>query len=152
MCPAVLNTYKCYRYRKCIRCYIPMHEIIVYLLCFLPALYRSTFTSRTPNKDQKVEQLFYFPFIQVLITLRRPWTSLSSAVTGFVHAIYKCSRKVSRAYVFIALDRFPYLSMHSVTHFLLYSMSLEQSFSIEQFQTLLKLIQKINLSSTTIFT
>ena len=37
-----------------------------FYLFFLPVLSRSSFTSRTPNKDQKTEQLFYFLLIQVL--------------------------------------------------------------------------------------
>ena len=36
-----------------------------FYLFFIPVLYRPSFTSRTPNKDQKIEQLFYFLLIQV---------------------------------------------------------------------------------------
>ena len=38
----------------------------VFYLFFLPVLSRPSFTSRTPNKDQKIEQLFYFLLVQVL--------------------------------------------------------------------------------------
>ena len=34
--------------------------------CFLQTLYRTPFSSRTPNKDQKVKQYFFCLFIQVL--------------------------------------------------------------------------------------
>ena len=57
--PAVQNTYKPCRSRKCIRGHIPMHAIFaVFYLFFLPDLSRLSFTSRTPDKDQKIEQLF----------------------------------------------------------------------------------------------
>ena len=65
--PAVQNTYKRCRSRKCIRWHIPVHAIFaVFYLIFLPVLSRPSFTSRTPNKDQKTEQLFYFKLVQVL--------------------------------------------------------------------------------------
>ena len=52
--------------RKCIRCHIQVHAIFaVFYPFFLPVLSRSSFTSRTPNKDQKTEQLFYFLLVQV---------------------------------------------------------------------------------------
>ena len=63
--PAVQNTYKRCKSRECIRWHIPVHAIFaVFYLFFLPALSRPSFTSRTPNKDQKTEQLFYFLFVQ----------------------------------------------------------------------------------------
>ena len=63
--PAVLNMYKCCRSRKCIRWHIPMHAIFaVFYLFFLPVLSRPSLTSRTLNKDQKIEQLFYCPVVQ----------------------------------------------------------------------------------------
>ena len=58
--PAVQNTYKCCRSRKCILWHIPVHAIFaVFYLFFLLVLCRPSFTSRTPNKDQKTEELFY---------------------------------------------------------------------------------------------
>ena len=66
--PVVPNTYKPCRSRNCIRGHIPMYAIfaVFYLLSvFLPVLSRPSFTSRTPNKDQKIEQVFYFLLIQV---------------------------------------------------------------------------------------
>ena len=65
--PEVQKTYKPYRSRKCIRGHIPMHEIFAVFICiFIPVLSRPSFTSRTPDKDQKIEQLFYFLLVQVL--------------------------------------------------------------------------------------
>ena len=56
----------CCRSRKYIRWHIPVHAIFaVFYLFFFPVLSRPSFTSRTPNKDQKTEQLFYFQFVQV---------------------------------------------------------------------------------------
>ena len=64
--PAVQNTYKRYRSRKCIRWHIPVHAIFaVFYLFFLLVLSRPPFTSRTPNKDQKTEEHFYFLLVQV---------------------------------------------------------------------------------------
>ena len=37
-----------------------------FLSIFLSVLSRPSFTFRTPNKDQKIEQLFYFLLVQVL--------------------------------------------------------------------------------------
>ena len=65
--PVVQNTYKPCRSRKCIRGHIPMHAIFaVFIYIFIPVLSRSYFTSRTPDKDQKIEQLFYYILVQVL--------------------------------------------------------------------------------------
>ena len=56
----------CCRSRKCIRWHVPMHAIfVVFIYFFIPVLSRSCFTSRTPDKDQKIEQLFYFLLVQV---------------------------------------------------------------------------------------
>ena len=53
--------------QKCIRCHIPMHAIFaIFYQFFLLVVSRSSFTSRTPNKDQKIEQFFYFLLVQVL--------------------------------------------------------------------------------------
>ena len=43
-----------------------MHAIFaVFYLFFLPILSKPSFISRTPDKDQKIEQLFYFLLVQV---------------------------------------------------------------------------------------
>ena len=58
--PAVQIPYKPCRYRKYIWDNIPMHAIFCcFYLLFHTVLSRSYFTSRTPDKDQKIEQLFY---------------------------------------------------------------------------------------------
>ena len=59
-------------------------------LFYIPVLSRSCIFSRTPDKDQKIEPLFYFLLIHVLYLE----TSISSTVNGFVHAILKRSKKV----------------------------------------------------------
>ena len=47
--------------------HIPLHALFAVLYrFFLPVLSRPFFTSRTPNKDQKTEQLFYLLFAQIL--------------------------------------------------------------------------------------
>ena len=56
---------------------------------------------------------------------------MSSAAFGFVHAIRKHSKKCLAQKV-VRLDR---LHHHSVALVLLYSMRLEQSFSIERLQS-----------------
>ena len=61
--PAVQNTYKRCRSRKCIRWHILIFA--VFYLFFLLVLSRPSFTSRTPNKDQKTEELFYLLLVQV---------------------------------------------------------------------------------------
>lgn len=68
--PAVQNTYIRCRSRKCIECYSNTHKFL--LLSFLQALYWSSFTSKTPNKDHMVEQLFFCLFFSSPITRRHP--------------------------------------------------------------------------------
>ena len=64
---AVLEQYNACRSRKCICDCIPMYIFCaVYFLYFLQALFVSDFTSKTQNKDQRVEQLFFCPFVYVL--------------------------------------------------------------------------------------
>ena len=51
----------CCRSRKCIQGHIPIHAIFAIFFCFfVPVLSRSYFTSRTPDKEQRIKQLFYF--------------------------------------------------------------------------------------------
>ena len=64
--------------------YTPMYNFSpVYFLYFLQALFLSDFTSRTPNKDQQVEQLYYC----LSSKFYNPETSMSSAVAALLHAI-----------------------------------------------------------------
>ena len=79
--PAVQNMYKRSRSRKCIQGHIPMHAIFAaFIYIFIPVLSRSYFTSRTPDKDQEIEQLIY----SLLIKSYNPETSMSSAVNIFL--------------------------------------------------------------------
>ena len=143
--PAVQNTYKRCRSRKYIRWHIPVHAIFaVFYLFFLPFLSRSPFTSRTPNKDQKTEQLFYF----LLVQFPSP---------GDIHEL--CGKRFCACYsqvltksasrkkwgIQVSLDGFPCFKHHSIALVLLYNIRLERSFSIERFQsyTLLKIVQKL---------
>ena len=86
------------------------HNVLPFLSNFSYLGPRSYFTSRTPNKDQKIEQLFYF--------------------LGDIHELhgehfYAChSHNMSR------------FNHHSVALVLLYNMSLERNFSIERFQVM----------------
>ena len=67
-----------------------MNEIfVIFIYLFIPVLSRSYFTTRTPDKDQKIEQHFYFFLVQV----HNPETTMSSTVNSFVHAIRKRSKK-----------------------------------------------------------
>ena len=77
---------------------------------------------------------------------------MSSAVNVFVHAIHKHSQKVPRVrsgIFLVCLDQFPLFNNHSVALVLLYNMRLEQSLSIEQFQSyvLLNLAQKFHFNA-----
>ena len=57
----------CCRSRKFVFGNIPMYNFsAVYFLYFLQALFVSDFTSRTPNKDEQIEQPFHCLFVQVL--------------------------------------------------------------------------------------
>ena len=40
-------------------------QFLLFLSIFIPVLSRSYFTSKTLDKDEKIEQLFYFLLIQV---------------------------------------------------------------------------------------
>ena len=69
-----------------------MYAIVaVFIYFFIPVLSRSYFTSRTPHKDQKIEQLFYFLFKSY-----NPEISMNPAVNGFAHAAHERSQKWSR--------------------------------------------------------
>ena len=70
-----------------------MQFFAVFIYFFIPVLSRSYFTSRTPDKDQKIEQLFYLYLFKSYNTE----TSMSSVAWAFVHAIHKRSRKVPHA-------------------------------------------------------
>ena len=66
-----------------------MQFFAIFIYFFIPVLSRPSFTSRTPDKDQKKEQLFYFPSFKP----HSLETSMSSVVNVFVHAICKRSKK-----------------------------------------------------------
>ena len=75
----------------------------VFMHIFLPILSRSSFTSRTPDKDQKTSTFFSFKSYNME-------TFMSFAVIGFVHAM--CSRSKKSAsrrkwHVLVPLDGFP---------------------------------------------
>ena len=62
--PAVRIQYNHCRSRKSIRGHIPVYDFLpVYILYILQALSMEHFTSTTPNKDQKVEQVFCCPSV-----------------------------------------------------------------------------------------
>ena len=65
--PAVLNTYNVADPGSAsgatFQC---MQFFTVFIYFFIPVLSTPSFTSRTPNKDQKIEQLFYLLLVQVL--------------------------------------------------------------------------------------
>ena len=75
-------------------------------ICFLPALYRSSFTSKTPNKDQQVEQPFYCPFVQVLDVHE---LCSDSFCVCYPQVLTK-STSCKKWYVLVSLDRFPFCS------------------------------------------
>ena len=56
----------CCTSRKCIRGHISMHEIFtIFISFFIPVLSRPSFTSRTPNNNQEIKQLFYVFLVQI---------------------------------------------------------------------------------------
>ena len=125
--------YKPCRSRKCIWGHIPMHEIFaVFIFFFIPVLSRPSFTSMTPDKDQKKDKHFYFPLIQ-------------APSPGDVHELHgKCFcacylqalKKVPRAkkwHVLVPLDRFPWFNHYSIALVLLYNMNLEPSCCVKHF-------------------
>ena len=80
----------CCRSRKCIGCLIPVHAIFaIFIYFFIPVLSRSCSTSRTLDKDQKIEQLFYFLLVQV----PKPGDIHEHCSEHFVHAIRKRLKK-----------------------------------------------------------
>jgi hypothetical protein len=97
-----------------------------FCLFLLRVLSRPSFISRTPNKDQKTEQLFYFLLVQFL----QPRD---------VHELR--SKRFCACYSHV----FPWFNHHSIALVLLYNMRLERSFSIKRFQsyTPLKIVQKL---------
>ena len=61
------NKYKHCRCRKCIQGHIPINasDFAIFIYFFIPVLSGPSLTSRTPNEDVKIEQLFCFLLIQV---------------------------------------------------------------------------------------
>ena len=123
---AVLIQYNDCRSRKSIRGCIPMYIFsAVYFLYFVQALIVSDITSRTPNKDKQVEQLvcsykFY-----------NPETSMSSAVSAFLHAIRTRVKIVPR----VAQNLLPQpISMIQAPFCSAIIVLLKQSFSIKPFR------------------
>ena len=112
-----------------------MQFLLFFYLFFLPVLSRLFFTSRTPNKDQIQNNSFTFSSFMSY----NPETFMSSAVSASVHTTRKRSQKMPHTKS--GASRFPWTDSqwfkhHSIAHVLLYNnMSLEQSFSIERFQS-----------------
>ena len=104
--PAVQNTCKRCRFRKCFWGHIPMPEILaIFIYIFLPVLSRPSFTSRTPNKDQKLEQ-FYFLFVQVLYPGDFPELCSNLFCAGYPQVFAKCASRIKWE-TLVPLDRFP---------------------------------------------
>ena len=105
-----------------------------FCLFFLPVLSRPSFTSRTPDKDQKIRQLFYFFSFKVHI----PETSMKSALNGFVHAISKRSKRclVYKVVHFGSPGWIPMIQLSFCSSCCsTIIMRLERNFSIERFQS-----------------
>ena len=116
--PAVQNTYKHYRSRKCIRWHIPVHAYLFYL-GHLSLLGLHSKTRRQSNSSIFCSFKSY-----------NPETFMSSAANAFVHvhATYKHSQKVphTRSGMFwFPPDRFPLFKHHSIALVLLYNIRLE---------------------------
>ena len=89
---------------------------------FLPFLsIFSSFTSRTPNKNQKIEQFFYFFFHSGPITRRRPWTLQWTFLCMLFASAQKKSALRKKWYILVRLDRFPWFNHYSVALVLLYN-------------------------------
>ena len=97
----------CCRSRKGIRWHIPVNAIFAILyLFFIPVLSRPLFTFRTPNKDQKTEQLFYFLFIHVIQPRDIHELRGDCLCVCHLQALTK-SASCKKWYVLVPLDRFP---------------------------------------------
>ena len=96
----------CCRSRKCIRYHIPVHAIFAVFLSiflFLLVLSRPSFTYRTPNKDQKTEQLF-FQLVQVPSPGDIHELSGKRFCACYLQALTKVPRSKSRAFMFPWMD------------------------------------------------
>ena len=95
--------------QKCFQGYIPMHAIFAVLIYFfIPVVSRSYFTSRTPDKDQKINSSTFFTFKSY-----NPETFMSSTVDTFVPALRKRSQKVP--HVKSGTSRFALYDSHDST-------------------------------------
>ena len=143
--PAVQNTYKRCRSRKCILWHIPVHAIFaIFHLFFLLVLSRPSFTSRTPNKDQKTEQFFYVLLVQVIYPGDIHELCGNRFCACYSQALTK-SASCKKEYVLVPLEGFPWFKHHSIALVLLYNIWLERSFSIKRLQSymLLNIVQKL---------
>ena len=110
--PAVQNTYKHCRSRKCIRWHIPVHAIFAVFNLFLPVLSRSVIfychllLLELQTKIRRQTNSFTF----CLFKSHNPETFMSSAVSASVHATCKRSQKVPRAKR--GASRFPWMDSH----------------------------------------
>ena len=102
----------------------------MYFLCILQAADRSSFTSRTPNKDQKIGKLFYFILIQVWLA-----RDVHEVRGGYLFARHSlaCTLYASHKswYKLVCLDRFPWFKYRSVELNLLYNISWNEVFLLD---------------------
>ena len=95
------------RSRKSKRSYIPLCNFLAaYFLCFLQAADRSSFTFRTPNKDQKVGKLFQFVIVQVSLP-GDIQESCESRLFAWCPQARISHASIKSWYKLVCLDRFP---------------------------------------------
>ncbi len=86
-----------------------MQFLLFLSIFFIPALSRPSFPTRTPNKDEKIEQLLYFLLVQVLY----PGDIHELRGKRFCHATRKRSQKVPR--IKSGTFWFPWMDSHDST-------------------------------------
>ena len=96
---------------------------------FLHVLSRSYFTSKTPNKDQKIGQLFYF-------LQSHNHELCSECFCACYSPELTESALCKKRYILVRLDQFPWFNCHSVALLLLYhNYKTGTKFFIEWFQS-----------------
>ena len=113
---------------------------------FIPVLSRPSFTFRTPNKGQKIGQLFYHPMVQVPSPGDVHELHSECFCACYLQTLTKVPCAKSGMFWFAWTDQFPWFNHHSIALVLFYNMSLEPSFSIEPFPSYTTSVQLCGVS------
>ena len=105
--PAVQNTYKPFRSRKCIWGHVPMHEIFAaFIYFFIPVLSRSSFTSSTPDKKPEDRATLLLSSCSSPITRRHQWAPHWTFLCMLSASVWKSASR-RKWHVLVPLDGFP---------------------------------------------